>query len=76
MGVRTELDTITGVERVVFEIRDRSPRELTTEMLRGGHIEEGLGLTAELVTRYEGSLEVTDDCPGWSKAVVVKLPAA
>ena len=33
-------------------------------------------LTQTFDESYEGSLEVTDDCPGWSKAVVVKLPAA
>lgn len=72
--VDAEVDFITGLERAVFAIRDRSPQKLTPEMLRGRYIEEGLGLTADLVSRYEGTLDVLDEQAPWTKAVVVKLP--
>jgi tetratricopeptide (TPR) repeat protein len=74
LGVELEVDPITGLERLVFLVRDRSPKVLTAEMLRGRYIEEGLGLTADLVSRYEGTLDVLPGADGWSKSVVVKLP--
>jgi Flp pilus assembly protein TadD len=76
IGVEDEVDPITGLERVVVLVRDRSRKVLTAEMLRGRYIEEGLGLTADLVSRYEGTLDVQPGAGGWSKAVVVKLPRA
>lgn len=75
-GVGTELDPVTGLERVAFEVRDRSRKVLTAEMLRGRYIEEGLGLTADLISRYDGTLDVVPGTGVWSKAVVVKLPMA
>jgi hypothetical protein len=75
-GVSAEVDAVTGLERVVFEVRDRSRKVLTAEMLRGRYIEEGLGLTADLVSRYDGTLDVVPGAGVWSKAVVVKLPMA
>jgi Flp pilus assembly protein TadD len=75
-GVGAEVDSVTGLERVVFEVRDRSRKVLTAEMLRGRYIEEGLGLTADLVSRYDGTLDVVPGAGVWSKAVVVKLPMA
>jgi len=75
-GVAVEVDAVTGLERVVFEVRDRSRKVLTAEMLRGRYIEEGLGLTADLVSRYDGTLDVVPGTGVWSKAVVVKLPMA
>ncbi len=74
LGLHQEVDAITGLERVVFLIRDRSPQQLTPEMLRGRYIEAGLGLTADLVSRYEGTLDVRAGEAPWTKAVVVKLP--
>ncbi|MFN3202772.1 MAG: tetratricopeptide repeat protein [Bradymonadia bacterium] len=74
LGVEVEVDMITGIERVVFLIRDRSPQTLTTQMLQGRFIEEGLGLTGEQVSRYEGTLDVRVPDGDWEKAVVVKLP--
>ncbi len=74
LGVEAEVDGITGLERLVLLIRDRSPQRLTPEMLRGRYIEEGLGLTADLVSRYEGTLDVREGSAPWVKAVVVKLP--
>jgi tetratricopeptide (TPR) repeat protein len=76
LAAQSEVDPITGIERAVFLVRDRSPQVLTTEMLRGRYIEEGLGLTADLVSRYEGTLDVLPGEDGWSKAVAVKLPRA
>ena len=74
LGVHEEVDAITGLERLVFLIRDCSPQQLTPEMLRGRYIEAGLGLTADLVSRYEGTLDVRTEEAPWTKAVVVKLP--
>ncbi|MBN2527914.1 MAG: tetratricopeptide repeat protein [Deltaproteobacteria bacterium] len=74
--LETEVDMVTGIERAVLLVKDRSPRELTAEMLRGRYIEEGLGLTADLVTRYDGTLDVFGAEGKWAKAVAVKLPVA
>jgi Flp pilus assembly protein TadD len=76
IAVDTEIDPITAVERATFRIRDHSPQELTAEMLRGRYIEEGLGLSADLVSRYDGTLDVATESPPWTKAVLVKLPLA
>ncbi len=76
MSVATETDLVTGIERVALFVKDRSRKSLTVEMLRGRYIEEGLGLTADLVTRYDGTLDVVQGDGQWTKAVVVKLPVA
>ena len=76
LALETEVDMVTGIERVVILVKDKSPRELTAEMLRGRYIEEGLGLTADLVTRYDGTLDVYGGDGEWQKAVAVKLPVA
>ena len=57
-------------------VKDRSEEALTTEMIRGQASEGGLGITADLVTRYDGTLDVVSGERGWSKAVRVKLPMA
>ena len=44
-------------------------------MLRSRYIERGLGLTVDLISRNGGSIGVEDE-PGYSKAVVVRLPRA
>jgi hypothetical protein len=74
LGVQLSVDAVTGVERVLFLVRDRSPRALDLGTLLGQRITGGLGITAELVNRYEGSLDVWGPHAGWQKAVVVKLP--
>ena len=76
LAVETEVSPVTGLERAVFAVRDGSAEVLTTEMLRGRYIEEGIGLTADLVARYEGTLDVREETGAWTKAVVVKLPLA
>src|SRR5690606_7455297 len=75
LAVMREVHPITGHARVRFEIRDASPRELSTEQLRKGNIEGGLGLTADLVSRYQGTMLVQPSALPWHKAVVIKLPA-
>ena len=74
--VDLEVDEVTGLERAVFLVNDRSTKELTTEMIRGQAIEGGLGLTADLVSRYDGSVDVVPGEKGWHKAVRVKLPVS
>ncbi len=76
MGVSISVDPITGLESFLLAVRDDSPRALTTEMIRGRYIEGGLGLSADLVARYEGSIDVEEGPEGWSKSVVVVLPVA
>jgi nitrogen-specific signal transduction histidine kinase len=74
LAIASEVDMITGLQRLALQIRDRSPQQLTPEMLRGRYIEEGLGLTADLVSQYEGSLDVIEAPPPWTKAVMFQLP--
>ncbi|MCP4677681.1 MAG: tetratricopeptide repeat protein [Deltaproteobacteria bacterium] len=76
LGVDSEIDTITGLERIVIFVRDRADKELTEEMIRGRDIEGGLGLTAKLISRYEGTIDVVPGQSGWSKAVRIRLPMA
>ena len=48
---------------------------LEVEQLLGQKIEGGLGLTAELASKYDGSLDVErEEHESWAKAVVIKLP--
>ena len=74
LGVDAEVDPITGFEFILLAVRDRSGRALTTEMLREGRVEHGLGLVADLVGRHGGTVGVTKGPPGWSKSVSVRLP--
>jgi tetratricopeptide (TPR) repeat protein len=74
LSVSREVHPITGVERARLAVRDRAPTPLEASQLRGGAIEHGLGLTWDLVKRYEGALTVRDEADGWAKAVVVALP--
>jgi tetratricopeptide (TPR) repeat protein len=75
VGVRLDVDEdwVTGLERVQIAVLDRSPRRLTTAMVRGRFVGRGLGLAVDLVTRAGGSVHVEDD-DEWCKAVVVRLP--
>jgi tetratricopeptide (TPR) repeat protein len=75
VGLRlvVEVDPITGVETVAFRVCDRVSQPLTTEMIRSGYIERGLGLAVDAVERNHGSIAVEDE-PGWLKAVVVRFP--
>lgn len=79
--ISDDIDEITGLANVVFRVLDCSPQQLTTEMIRGRFIEGGLGIAADLVSKFEGSLDVQmsgeqeDPGQGWAKAVVLYLPS-
>ncbi|MCA9687393.1 MAG: hypothetical protein KC457_34850, partial [Myxococcales bacterium] len=68
----TELDDITGLATLAIRIKDRSPERLTNEMLRGRYVERGMGITADLLSRYDGSIAVEPEA-GWEKAVVLRF---
>ncbi|HKP58759.1 MAG TPA: tetratricopeptide repeat protein [Polyangiales bacterium] len=72
--VRRQFDDITGLASIEVRVRDRSPEPLDPAKLQGGYIEAGLGLTADLVARHAGQLSVHAPEPGYSKAVVLRLP--
>ena len=76
LGIELETDPITGIETALFAVRDSSPRPLSTEMIRGRYIEGGLGLSSDLVARYEGSIDVEKGPGNWVKSVVVRFPLA
>jgi hypothetical protein len=66
------VDEITGLGTLAIRIKDRSPEQLSNEMLRGRYVERGMGITVDLLSRYDGSIAVEDE-PGWSKAVVLRF---
>jgi tetratricopeptide (TPR) repeat protein len=68
----TEVDEITGLGSLAIRIKDRSPEQLSNEMLRGRYVERGMGITVDLLSRYDGSIAVESQ-PGWSKAVVLRF---
>lgn len=68
----TELDEITGLGTLAIRIKDRSPEQLSNEMLRGRYVERGMGITVDLLSRYDGSIAVEPD-PVWTKAVVLRF---
>ncbi|MCB9758825.1 MAG: tetratricopeptide repeat protein [Alphaproteobacteria bacterium] len=70
-----DIDPITGLEWAQLRFRDNAHSTLTDDMIRGRYIARGLGLTVDLVDRNQGSVRVEPE-PGWSKAIVVRLPRA
>lgn len=72
VGLETEVDDITGLTSLAIRIKDRSPERLTNEMLRGRYVERGMGITADLLSRYDGSIAVEPEA-GWEKAVVLRF---
>ena len=70
--LRTEVDEITGHAALAIRIKDRSPQRLSNEMLRGRYVERGMGITVDLLSRYDGSIAVEEE-PGWAKAVVLRF---
>jgi len=76
LRVASETDTVIGVERVAFHVLDASPAGLTTEMIRSRHLEGGLGIAADAVARYEGTIEVVPEASPWTKAVVMTFDCA
>lgn len=67
-----EVDEITGLSSMVLRVMDRSPEQLSNEMLRGRYVERGMGITVDLLSRYDGAISV-ESVPGWSKAVVLRF---
>ncbi|MBI5495217.1 MAG: tetratricopeptide repeat protein [Deltaproteobacteria bacterium] len=74
LGVDLQVDAVTGLERVVFSVRDRARARLDPDTLARQRITGGLGLVRDVAGRYEGSVDVTGPHDGWQKAVVLKLP--
>ena len=74
IGVQREADPITGLFRGVFLVCDNAEESLDARMLQRQYIERGLGLTADLVARYDGELSVRPSALGYRKAVVLHLP--
>lgn len=74
LRVDTEVNPITGHERVRFMVRDRSPAVLDLTTILQQSVEGGLGITVQLVNRYDGTVDVSGPEGGWQKSVVVKLP--
>jgi signal transduction histidine kinase len=71
--VAVEDDWVTGLERVVIEVRDDSTLRLDTDQLRGRFLGRGLGLAVDRVTQAGGSMHV-EEAEGWAKAVAIRLP--
>ncbi len=67
-----EVDEITGLSSLAIRVKDRSPERLTNEMLRGRYVERGMGITADLLSRYDGAIAVEPE-PDWEKAVVLRF---
>lgn len=70
--LQLEVDEITGLGTLAIRVKDRSPEQLSNEMLRGRYVERGMGITVDLLSRYDGAIAVEQE-PGWSKAVVLRL---
>ena len=72
VSLQVEVDEITGLGSLAIRIKDHSPEPLTNEMLRGRYVERGMGITVDLLSRYDGAIGVESE-PGWSKAVVLRF---
>jgi signal transduction histidine kinase len=73
MSLRLETDEITGVERIALGVRDNAAGSLSVEDIRAQSVERGLGLTAQRVAQFEGTIDVRSKIDGWTKEVVVKF---
>lgn len=75
LGIRLAVDEdfVTGLLRAEIRVCDDVQKRLTTKMIRGRYIDRGLGLAVDLTSRAGGSIHVESE-PGWTKAVVVRLP--
>jgi C4-dicarboxylate-specific signal transduction histidine kinase len=75
--VEEEEDPITGLEHVAIRVLDRASGRLRTDQINSRAIGRGLGLSADLVARHDGHLEVESRADeleqGWTKAVVLRL---
>lgn len=72
IDLEMEMDEITGLSSLVIRVMDRSPEQLSNEMLRGRYVERGMGITVDLLSRYDGAISV-ESVPGWSKAVTLRF---
>lgn len=72
IDLEAEMDEITGLTSLAIRVKDRSPERLTNEMLRGRYVERGMGITADLLSKYDASIAVEPE-PGWEKAVVLRF---
>ncbi|MCH9682468.1 MAG: hypothetical protein K0V04_13610, partial [Deltaproteobacteria bacterium] len=72
VALEVETDEITGLSSLVLRVMDRSPEQLSNEMLRGRYVERGMGITVDLLSRYDGAISV-ESVPGWSKAVSLRF---
>jgi hypothetical protein len=70
--LEAETDDITGLTSLAIRVKDRSTERLTNEMLRGRYVERGMGITADLLSKYDASIGVEAE-PGWEKAVVLRF---
>ncbi|MEZ4382060.1 MAG: tetratricopeptide repeat protein [Nannocystaceae bacterium] len=72
VDLEIEVDEITGLTTLAIRIKDRSTEQLSNEMLRGRYVERGMGITVDLLSRYDGAIAVEPE-PGWQKAVVLRF---
>lgn len=72
IDLQVEEDEITGLTSLAIRVKDRSPEQLSNEMLRGRYVERGMGITVDLLSRYDGAIAVESE-PAWSKAVVLRF---
>ncbi len=72
VALHIECDEITGLTTLAIRIQDRSTERLSNEMLRGRYVERGMGITVDLLSRYDGAIAVEPE-PGWEKAVVLRF---
>lgn len=74
LGLQVALRTEpTGDESVLVKVLDTSPERVTTDEIYGRRLDRGLGLVAEAVTRYDGSVFVESSQVDYEKAVVVRF---
>lgn len=76
LRVEVEVSPITGLETVIFAVQDRVVGTLLPEQVQHQTIDHGLGLSAELVARYDGGLDVRKEQLPWTKSVCIRLPRA
>ncbi len=78
--IEEEEDPITGQESVLLRVLDDAPGRLETADIHTRGIGRGLGLTADLIARHDGSIGVerrpAELAAGWTKAIVVRLRRA
>ncbi|MDH5674749.1 MAG: tetratricopeptide repeat protein [Myxococcales bacterium] len=74
LAVRIESDPVTALDELAFLVFDRAGEALASSDLNAGFVERGLGLTADLLGTYNGSLAVRPGEAGYTKAVALTIP--